>query len=273
MRAVCNANAMIRPFKKLKMKEDTENMDSLDSNSSTSSDSAKKHPVSILQELYVPKGTTPTYDFSQVSGAAHGANFKCEVTIGEMKATGVGQNKKLAKETAAKSMLDKLSGRENHDGKRNYVKMQEKKLDTTKVGNNDSKKTTVYYPRQKKIKLNQDANTKVLVVCFDVELAFGNEVSEIYQIGAIATNEDKILINILPEGNIHWGVVKYAGTYVSTEYDRVTRRKYLWNSKKREELTSVISPFQGIHTYFSCIFCIRIMSFFIAQFSSIVLSK
>lgn len=86
---------------------------------------------------------------------------------------------------------------------------------------------------------------QTLVVCFDVETAFGNEISEIYQLGAVVNSEDKFIFTILPQGNIHWGVVKFAGTNVSTEYDPKTGEKFLWHCKQKKELDNVLSPIQG----------------------------
>ena len=249
-------SVMNQPSKKLKMKENSVmppgNSSEVPSSLNNPGADEQKHPVMQLQELYVPKGITPKYDLVE---SGPGANFTFQVSIGDLKATGCGQSKKMAKHMAAKTMLEKLpagtggfsikqkpteSRGSQKAGKQNHPNV-EKKLEEVK--SKAQKMTTIYYPRSNKIQWTGDK--RVLVVCFDVELAFGNEVSEIYQIGAIATNEDKILINILPEGNIHWGVVKYAGTFVSTEFDRTSRRKYLWNSKKQEELSPVVSPIQG----------------------------
>ena len=258
---------MIRPFKKLKMNENTVDVDKLSSSGSNKSNTSSLSqantcvtPVSILHELCTRKGLTPKYETSQSEGAPHEANFNIRISVNvkhhlnPIVATGYGPSKKEAKQTAAKLILDKLDGifgessKLNHqqDKKRNNTKTGEKKSPDGATGANAK---TIYYPRQKRINWLQDNNMEEnkdhLVICFDVELAFGNEVSEIYQIGAIASDKDKILINILPEGNIHWGVVKYAGTHVSTEFDKVTKRKYLWHSKKRKELSSVVSPIQG----------------------------
>ena len=70
-------------------------------------------------------------------------------------------------------------------------------------------------PQQSKIDLEILDPSKVLMVCFDIETAEGSELSEIYQIGAISSLQDKILVNMLPQGKIHWGVTKYAGTNVT----------------------------------------------------------
>ena len=262
---------MIRPFKKLKMNENTVDVDKLSSSGSNKSNTSSLSqantcvtPVSILHELCARKGLTPKYETSQSEGAPHEANFNIRISVNvkhhlnPIVATGYGPSKKEAKQTAAKLMLDKLDGifgetntKLNHqDKKRNNGKSgaESKSPDGAASAGAGPNPKTIYYPRQKRINWlqnNKEENKEYLVICFDVELAFGNEVSEIYQIGAIASDEDKILINILPEGNIHWGVVKYAGTHVSTEFDKVTKRKYLWHSKKRKELSSVVSPIQG----------------------------
>lgn len=86
---------------------------------------------------------------------------------------------------------------------------------------------------------------QILVVCFDVETAFGNEISEIYQLGAVVNAEDKFIFTILPQGTIHWGVVKFAGTNVSTEFDEKTGEKFLWHCKQRKKLDHVSTPIQG----------------------------
>ncbi len=97
---------------------------------------------------------------------------------------------------------------------------------------------------------------KTLVVCFDTESAFGNEISELYQIGALVNEQDQFSINILPVGQIHWGVVKYAGTNVSTEIDKTTKRKYLWHSKQRKELDTV-SPEKAWSLFISWISALK----------------
>ena len=83
-----------------------------------------------------------------------------------------------------------------------------------KKAKDNEEKEIVYMPQQNKIDLDLDPS-KVLMVCFDIETAEGSELSEIYQIGAISSLQDKILVNMLPQGKIHWGVTKYAGTNVT----------------------------------------------------------
>ena len=83
-----------------------------------------------------------------------------------------------------------------------------------KKAKDNEEKEIIYMPQQSKIDLDLDPS-KVLMVCFDIETAEGSELSEIYQIGAISSLQDKILVNMLPQGKIHWGVTKYAGTNVT----------------------------------------------------------
>ena len=145
-------------------------------------------------------------------------------------------------------MAENESKKKQHFKKNNYQKFRKNQNQTGEKPGEASKKKEkkiVYLPKPGKLQWTE----KALIVCFDLELAFGNEASEIYQIGAMATENDKILINILPEGNIHWGVVKYAGTYVSTEIYRTTNTKYLWHSKQKQILPSV-SPVEGIFFIF-----------------------
>ena len=74
---------------------------------------AAKTPVSLLQELCVRRGpTAPKYDLVQTEGPMHDTTFKYRVTIGELEAVGCGQSKKKAKQSAAKSMLEKLKDAE-----------------------------------------------------------------------------------------------------------------------------------------------------------------
>ena len=84
-----------------------------------------------------------------------------------------------------------------------------------KAKDNEAEKEIIYMPQQSKIDLESLDPSKVLMVCFDIETAEGSELSEIYQIGAISSLQDKILVNMLPQGKIHWGVTKYAGTNVT----------------------------------------------------------
>ena len=109
----------------------------------------------------------------------------------------------------------------------------------------DDKKEIIYMPRTKKIELIEDPS-KVLIVCFDIETAEGSELSEIYQIGAITSPENKILVNMLPNGKIHWGVTKYSGTNVTTEVK--DGKKELWHITQKKVIPTV-SPIEGWNTF------------------------
>lgn len=88
------------------------NMESIEEEPPKSGTSLLKTPVSLLQELYVRKGITPTYDLLQVKitvkcclsivliyflnifksdGAVHEPVFKFRVTVGDLMAVGSGQ--------------------------------------------------------------------------------------------------------------------------------------------------------------------------------------
>lgn len=73
-----------------------------------------KTPVSVLQELLSRRGTIPKYELVQVEGAIHEPTFRYRVTVGDSVAMGTGRSKKEAKHSAAKSILDCLTG--NADG-------------------------------------------------------------------------------------------------------------------------------------------------------------
>ena len=109
----------------------------------------------------------------------------------------------------------------------------------TEAKNSSVQKTSIFMPRQNKLdwKLNPESN-RILIIAFDIETAFGNELSEIYQIGAFSSESDKILVNILPIGNIHWGVTKFAGTNVTTLVDK-NGRKMLWHNKEKREIEAI----------------------------------
>ena len=88
---------------------------------------------------------------------------------------------------------------------------------------------------------------KTLIVCYDTENAFGNEVGEIFQIGCVSSLEDKFSVTMLPRGNIHWGVIKYSGVNVEVKFTS-ERRKYLYHSKTKEEIPSV-PPLDGFKAF------------------------
>eukprot|EP00493_Phyllostaurus_siculus_P025040 UN25384 len=117
-----------------------------------------------------------------------------------------------------------------------------------KAKDNEAEKEIIYMPQQNKIDLEILDPSKVLMVCFDIETAEGSELSEIYQIGAISSLQDKILVNMLPQGKIHWGVTKYAGTNVTIEIK--DGQRHLWHTKQKQIIPSV-SPKEGWKTFMS----------------------
>jgi len=77
------------------------------------------NPVGFLYERYQSSGVSPLYEVEMAHGQAHAPIFKCVLTVPEgHKVTSTGSSKKMARNTAAKMMLDKLDGRE---GKENMV--------------------------------------------------------------------------------------------------------------------------------------------------------
>ena len=80
----------------------------------------------------------------------------------------------------------------------------------------EPKKVTVYLPKQRTVPPNDDT----LLICYDTENSYGNDLGEIWQIGSIssADDEDKFSVTILPNGNIHWGVLKYSGVHVEVKH-------------------------------------------------------
>ena len=81
----------------------------------------------------------------------------------------------------------------------------------------ETKKVTVYLPKLGKVPPNDDT----LLICYDTENSYGNDLGEIWQIGAVcnlADDEDKFSVTILPKGNIHWGVLKYSGVHVEIKH-------------------------------------------------------
>jgi len=77
------------------------------------------NPVGFLYERYQSSGVSPLYEVEMTRGQAHAPIFQAILTVPEgHKVTATGSSKKIAKNTAAKMMLDKLDGRE---GKENIV--------------------------------------------------------------------------------------------------------------------------------------------------------
>ncbi|XP_055924098.1 interferon-inducible double-stranded RNA-dependent protein kinase activator A homolog isoform X2 [Eupeodes corollae] len=75
---------------------------------------AMKTPVSILQELLSRRGITPSYELIQMEGAIHEPTFRYRVSFNDKEvpftAMGAGRSKKEAKHSAARALIDKLTG-------------------------------------------------------------------------------------------------------------------------------------------------------------------
>ena len=73
-----------------------------------------KTPVSILQELLSRRGITPSYELVQIEGAIHEPTFRYRVSFNDKEvpftAMGAGRSKKEAKHSAARALIDKLTG-------------------------------------------------------------------------------------------------------------------------------------------------------------------
>ncbi|NP_001182008.1 loquacious [Bombyx mori] len=69
-----------------------------------------KTPVSVLQELLARRETVPKYELLQIEGMIHEPTFRYRVTVADLFAMGTGRSKKEAKHSAAKALLDKLTG-------------------------------------------------------------------------------------------------------------------------------------------------------------------
>ncbi|GAB0092669.1 interferon-inducible double-stranded RNA-dependent protein kinase activator A homolog [Sergentomyia squamirostris] len=69
-----------------------------------------KTPVSVLQELLSRRGITPSYELVQIEGAIHEPTFRYRVSFNDKDAMGAGRSKKEAKHSAAKALIDKLTG-------------------------------------------------------------------------------------------------------------------------------------------------------------------
>jgi len=95
--------------------------------------SYETNPVGFLHERY-SSGATPKYDVVQKGGQAHAPVFEAVLTVPEgLKVTATGSSKKIARNTAAKMMLDKLEGK---GGKENTI--IEIKDDTNTVAAGDT---------------------------------------------------------------------------------------------------------------------------------------
>ncbi|OXU25096.1 hypothetical protein TSAR_016882, partial [Trichomalopsis sarcophagae] len=69
----------------------------------------KKTPVSILQEMMVKQGTSPSYELIHNGGGSHQNIFTYQVTCGGLSASGTGRCKKDAKHEAATAMLETIA--------------------------------------------------------------------------------------------------------------------------------------------------------------------
>lgn len=73
-----------------------------------------KTPVSLLQELLSRRGITPSYELVQIEGAIHEPTFRYRVSFNDkdvpFTAMGAGRSKKEAKHSAARALIDKLTG-------------------------------------------------------------------------------------------------------------------------------------------------------------------
>ena len=69
------------------------------------------NPIGALQERFQARGMIPEYRFLQTDGASHCPVFTFEVKVGGITACGSGQTKKMAKQAAARAMLDIIDGR------------------------------------------------------------------------------------------------------------------------------------------------------------------
>ena len=69
------------------------------------------NPVGALQERFQSRGISPTYQIIQAEGASHCPTFTYQVFLADLVAWGSGSSKKLAKQAAARAMLDLLDGK------------------------------------------------------------------------------------------------------------------------------------------------------------------
>lgn len=69
------------------------------------------NPVGALQERYPYRSLTPTYQLIQTVGASYRPTFTYQVFLADLVAWGSGSSKKLAKQAAARAMLDLLDGK------------------------------------------------------------------------------------------------------------------------------------------------------------------
>ncbi|KAL9926872.1 interferon-inducible double-stranded RNA-dependent protein kinase activator A homolog isoform X2 [Glossina fuscipes] len=86
---------------------------------------AMKTPVSLLQEILSRRGITPNYELVQIEGAIHEPTFRYRVSFNDkdvpFTAMGAGRSKKEAKHSAARGLIDKLTGVQIVDSQANVL--------------------------------------------------------------------------------------------------------------------------------------------------------
>lgn len=120
------------------MEATLDSLDNLSISTSSSTSNVPKTSVSVLHELFMPKGIVPKYDLIQIEGAVHEPIFRYRVSVGELMATGSGQSKKKAKHNAARAMLEQLISIQPSNEKI-LVKVEiPEKIDTDFIQNNET---------------------------------------------------------------------------------------------------------------------------------------
>jgi len=93
------------------------------------------NPVGLLYERYQSSGVSPLYNVTQKTGQAHAPIFEAILTVpGGTKVVSTGSSKKIAKNTAAKMMLDRLEGREYRET--NTARLEEPGQQNKETNNN-----------------------------------------------------------------------------------------------------------------------------------------
>jgi len=88
------------------------------------------NPVGCLYERYQSSGVSPLYEVTMKKGQAHAPIFEAILTVPEGHSVSAqGNSKKIAKNLAAKMMLDKLDGRVK-DEEDNFCEQTETLMDT-----------------------------------------------------------------------------------------------------------------------------------------------
>ena len=80
----------------------------------------EENPVGFLNERCQRSGINPTYEFNRIGGPDHAPIFEAVLTVpGEGTVTATGSKKKIAKNIAAKMLLDHNSERQSREGTSN----------------------------------------------------------------------------------------------------------------------------------------------------------